>query len=251
MRTDHTSGASSWSVATWNLQGSRPTNINKVAATIKGAGSEIVVLQECSRRQARRIANLLNMNFTWCFKHGLFGQTFFAEGLAVLSFHRITRCTSEVLSANTQPWSWRRRIALIACVERDDDIVNVLNVHLTPPHGVTDSTDRIKEFERTAAALKTFAATSTDSTYICAGDFNSVASDLQPLCELLGASCVTSSATSPAERPVQDLDHVLIPRGGAVHKIHVFHGGRQWRGISDHLPVAADIATPAAASFVD
>src|SRR5262245_23380381 len=117
-------------VLTWNVQGSRGVDTAAVADVITRVGADVVLLQEVQRVQAARLAAAVDMpGHRWTFKHWTLFRR--AEGAAVLSRHRLVASESFVLR-RAPWWSWRRRVALEATIERDGWSFGVVDVHLSP-----------------------------------------------------------------------------------------------------------------------
>jgi endonuclease/exonuclease/phosphatase family metal-dependent hydrolase len=143
-------------VTTWNMQGARGLDIDAVAAHIRGAGSDVVLLQEIQRRQARRLAKALDArSLRWAFKHWPIRTP--AEGMAVLGVTTPAKARAIALSYRWRFWYWRRRIAQLAHV----DGLQLVNLHLTSHD---DPERRGREIARVVRKL--------DSPSLLAGDLN-------------------------------------------------------------------------------
>jgi endonuclease/exonuclease/phosphatase family metal-dependent hydrolase len=117
-------------VVSWNLQGSTGLDVDAVVAVVGAERPDVFLAQEIQRRQCRRLATVgAFASSRWAFKH--WPVVTGAEGLAVLSPHRLTASTAFVLR-QWFPWSWKRRIAVEATVVIDGRPVRVVNVHLSP-----------------------------------------------------------------------------------------------------------------------
>lgn len=227
-----------WTVTTWNLQGSEGVAEREVGRIITATASDVVVVQEVRRRQARAVAHEVRMHYAWTRKHH--PHTWLCwwttEGAAILTPHVLDRTGSAEVSDPAarrwrgRRWDWRRRIVQWAVVERDDDSVRVFNVHLSP-HDFTQQ--RLDE----ALRITAIAATYTDGLpNVLAGDFND-ADDPAIIDALPGVEHVTPGYTNPSSAPSQLLDHVLVPDDACDVTVDVPAGGAPWAALSDHLPV--------------
>ena len=73
-----------WTVLTWNLQGTKRTDLDRVAAVIAAEQPDVVALQEVREPQAAALATRLDMTSVWNEKHNPW-RPFFprrAEGAA-------------------------------------------------------------------------------------------------------------------------------------------------------------------------
>lgn len=222
-----------WTVLTWNLQGSKHTDLERVAAVIAAESPDVVVLQEVRRPQAIDLGRDLDMACVWKQKHNPFRPFWSsrAEGAAILSPHELSGAGSEVVSDATSKRSFKRRIVVWAVVTRSDRTAyRVFDVHLSP-HEMSD--ERLVEAVR-IDAIATRAGDSPPT--IVAGDMNNHDEpgviDALPGVEL---ECVPP--TNPSEAPRQRLDHVLVPPGSTEVEVRVPNGGDSWAELSDHLPV--------------
>ena len=83
-------------VLTWNVQGSDGLDLDLVVATVERTAPDVLLLQEIQRRQCRRLAARLGgWSARWVFKHWPIVSR--AEGIAVLTPHRLGRAASFVL----------------------------------------------------------------------------------------------------------------------------------------------------------
>jgi endonuclease/exonuclease/phosphatase family metal-dependent hydrolase len=243
-------------VATWNLQGSAGVKVDEVVGRLRELASpaepDVVVLQEVQRTQARRLARALGARaHRWTFKHWPIVRA--AEGLAVLSRHELVR-TRTVTLQRAVPWSWRRRVALLAEVAAPGGSVVVADVHLSP-HDL--ALLRGVEVERLVGALADFGA-GRDALVV--GDFNDLPSGTAPAAlrasgwrdvwaEAHGAESPGATNWTAGPRagraPSQRLDYVMVPAGWCVEWVVV--GGPSsgtwdaWAALSDHLPVVAHL----------
>ena len=226
--------ALAWTVVTWNLQGSKRTDLDRVAEVLAAESPDVVVLQEVRSSQADDLGTALGMSLTWSRKHNPF-HPFLpsrAEGGAILSPHGLRDPGHAVISDEGSLRSWRRRIAVWATVERADRSgYRVIGVHLSPHDDQRGM--RLAEASRVA----TIAAEGGDSPpTIVAGDLNDH-DDAEISAILPGVEHVTVGPTEPSHRPTQALDHVLLPADAHDVAVTVPGGGDRWAQLSDHLPV--------------
>lgn len=224
-----------WTVMTWNLQGAKYTDLDRVAAAIRTESPDVVVLQEVRRPQATQLAATLDMSAEWVFKHHLFRPLFpgRAEGAAILTPHSIVAHDSAVISQVTATRSYKRRILQSATVERDDASgYRVYNAHLSPGDLASE---RQAEAARIAAIVE---AHGDVPPAVIAGDFND---DGEPeiIATLPGIEHVPSPPTNPSEHPTKRLDHVVLPIEARDVALIVPAGDEEWAALSDHLPLTA------------
>jgi endonuclease/exonuclease/phosphatase family metal-dependent hydrolase len=237
-------------VLTWNVQGSCGVDTRAVAEVIRQVDADIVMVQEIQRRQTARLASAVGMpGPRWAFKHWAIVAS--AEGAAVLTPHRMVEARSFVLR-RAAFWSWRRRVALEAVVERGPQQFAVVNVHLSA-HG--EGARRRHE-----AGLILVRSARFSLAPVIAGDLNDAPGG--PAYEEFTAAGWTDAwravhgddervgATNwtAGQRlgrpPTQRLDYVLAPPGWLVESCTVpVDGARldEAAVLSDHLPVAATL----------
>jgi endonuclease/exonuclease/phosphatase family metal-dependent hydrolase len=240
-------------VLTWNVQGSHGLDVVTAAELLCAARPDVVALQEVGRRQAARLARTLGMaSHRWVLKHWPVIRR--AEGLAVLTPHRLVSCTGFRIR-NGLFWSSRRRIGIDAIIDTGAVVVRLLDVHLSA-HG--EAGVRAAE----ARLLIDRAGTAVPAPVI-AGDLNDHPRD-GAHGELVGAGWVdawhrlhgdAAGATNwtPGPRagrePTQRLDYVLAPSGSVVEDAAVLGSPRtvdEMGGLSDHLPLVATVRLPEA-----
>lgn len=226
-------GVDEWTVTTWNLQGSKPTAIDRVAAIVCAAAADVVVVQEVRHSQARSLADRLDMVMTWGEKHHPF-RPFLrdrAEGAAILTPHDLEDPGHARVSNAGSMRSYRRRIVQWAVIRRlDDSTCRIVNVHLSP-HDFAD--ERRTEARRIHDIAIGFGG---DHPVVVGGDFNDDATD--EIVDILpGIEPVRSPPTNPSGRPTARLDHVLVPESAGNVSVTVPEGGRDWAELSDHLPL--------------
>ena len=222
-----------WTVLTWNLQGSKRTDLTRVSTAIERDDPDVVVLQEVRRPQAKELAQRLSMTHTWAEKHHPLRPLFpsRAEGAAILTPHELGSPGHERVSSTAWKRSYRRRIVQWATVSRSDASgYRVYNAHLSP-HDLR--TARLHEATRIAELAVQHGASPPT---VVAGDFNDH-DDPEIIGILPGIEAVPPPPTNPAAAPTQALDHVLVPPDTSDVSVSVPAGGREWAALSDHLPV--------------
>ncbi len=234
-----------WTVVSWNAHGSAEPDIAAAGAALGALGADVLALQEVRRHQAASIAGTVGGPHTWALKHYIpaLRLRHGAEGMAIVTPHRLTERGVQVISAKRRTWSWRRRLLQEALVERDDHTgYRVINVHLSPEDL---SNHRLDESSKVAARVGAVPAPAA----IVAGDLNearhsAVVDTLEAagLRDAWRAEGMSTSFTSPAHAPMQTLDHVLVPAAATVVSVDVPPG--DWSAWSDHLPVRATFTLP-------
>ena len=222
-----------WTVLTWNLQGSKHTDIDAVARAIAAQQPDVVALQEVRRDQAVALARTLSMRFTWAFKHHPFSPFFIkrSEGAALLTPHALDAAAHTVISDELSKRSYKRRIAQWALVGRSDtSAYRIYNVHLSPH-------DAVEERRTEAERVRNLVAEHGDTPpAIVAGDFNA-GPDEEVISILPGIEAIEVPPTNPSEAPTQHLDHVLVPPAARHVSVSVPGASQEWAALSDHLPV--------------
>lgn len=222
-----------WTVLTWNIQGSKRTDIDRVGAVIAAETPDVVALQEVRRPQADRLAHSLDMAVRWNEKHHPW-RPFFpnqAEGAAILTPHDLIDPDHARVSDARSMRTYRRRIAQWAVVQRPDhSAYRVFNVHLSP-HDL--HAERRTEADRIAKIAE---ALGTSPPRVVAGDFNDEGTaeiiDILP-----GIEDLPPPPTNPSELPSVGIDHVLLPPDATSVSASVPAGGAEWAELSDHLPL--------------
>lgn len=220
-------------ITTWNIQGSRGTNLDFICAHITEQRSDIFVVQEATSRQATRLANRLGMQHVWARKHTAF--PFFSEGLAVLTTNRIVTCTLDVVTA-APLWSWRRRVILRTHIEWPNGArLDLVNVHLSPHDAA----------ERRAIELTHVASLGVD---VVVGDFNAeidtVGQTLHPLTDTApgGTPTCWTAGSREGRGPTQRLDGILVAPTLRASNPHTPREDLdRWARVSDHLPVTVTV----------
>lgn len=227
-------------VVTWNLQGRERPDLVALAEWLTGADPDVVLLQEVQRRQVRRLAGLLGWDHVWCFKHWPFPVP--AEGLAVLSPQSVLDVSRRVLAHRWAPWSWKRRVAVAACV----DGVRFVSTHLGADVG---DDERARQAELVAAMVP---------GGVVAGDLNAAPGSIvldrfaqagfRDAWDELRPDDAGATNWSPgprAEPPTQRLDYVLVAAGLGLVDVSLPDDPVALGVLSDHLPLTATIAVRA------
>lgn len=225
---------------TWNIQGSKRTDLERVAEVILGAGPDVVVLQEVRRPQAEALAAALQMAVTWDEKHNPWRpfRSDRAEGASILTPHRLLDHDHRRISDAGSMRSYRRRIVQWAVIRRpDQSACRVFNAHLSP-HDFADQ--RRREAGRIESIADGF---DDDLPVVVGGDFNDAGTseivDILP-----GIEPVPPPPTNPSVHPTDRLDHVLVPPGTTDYSVFAPDGGAEWAELSDHLPLTARFSLP-------
>lgn len=256
-------------VTTWNLQGSKGVDVEAVAAHVRDQGTDLLLLQEVQRRQARLLAGVLQARSqSWAFKH--WPVRIPAEGMAVLGLTVPARARARGLTRRFRWWSWRRRIVQVARIrlahgratpgERGRDAqLTVANVHLTP-HGAR--TTRAGELATVARLV------GDGGPLMVAGDVNDLPGSPVAV-ELAGAGLRDAWATAHPDPggaggaaaaaggatnwsgvrrdgpPSQRIDHVWVSPDVEVVAAHVPAYGEagfaRFPPLSDHLPLTVTL----------
>ncbi len=218
---------------TWNIQGMKRTDLERIAAVIASESPDVVALQEVRRPQAQKLADRLAMTHCWAQKHHPFRPFFpsWAEGAAVLTPHELTSPGHTRISDASSKRSYRRRIVQCATVTRADASgYRVYNTHLSP-HDLR--AERLDEATRIAELAAAFGDT---PPAIVAGDLND-AGEPEIIATLPGIEVISAPLTNPADAPTKALDHVLVPAAADDVSVTAPAGGPEWAALSDHLPV--------------
>jgi endonuclease/exonuclease/phosphatase family metal-dependent hydrolase len=217
-------------IVTWNLHGSARPDVGKIGELIGGFGADVVALQEVQRRQARTLAGTLGwVTAEWSFKHWPFPTP--AEGLAVLSPHRLLNARTVTLSKCVPPWSYRCRIAQLCALEVGGRTLRLANCHLAND----DADARFAQAQRLVAHFE-------PGSFV-AGDLN--ARPGGRVLRLLGeAGLRDAMAEAHPDASADRIDYVLVPEGWRVMDAWTPSEAdsdlAMYRRLSDHLPVRAE-----------
>ena len=225
---------------TWNIHGSGRPDVAVICELLRGFSPDVVALQEVRRAQAGALAQSLGWATAhWSFKHWPIPSP--AEGLAVLSPHRLVDAETVTLSTWEPPWTYRRRIAQLCALDAGGSELRLTNTHLASD----DANARRAQAERLLARVR------PDS--FLAGDLNARpgGAALQLLLDAgLRDAAATEGATNwrpgdPDDRPTNRIDYVLVPAGSLVVAATVPSSADSdltaYRRLSDHLPVRAEV----------
>lgn len=222
-----------WAVTTWNLQGTKATDLGRVSEVIRDLGPDVVAIQEVRKSQAAELGATLGMRFTWSFKHHALAPLAMdrAEGAAILTPHALAAAGHTVVSQVQSRRSYKRRIVQWALVgRRDGTAYRVYNVHLSP-HA------RPERRRLEAITIAGIVVEHGDpAPVIVAGDLND---DEEPdvAATLPGIEHIASPPTNPSSVPTKHLDHVLLPPEVRAVSVSAPGGGPDWESLSDHLPL--------------
>lgn len=223
-----------WRVLTWNVRGSAQPDITALAEVVRSYSPDVLALQEIQRLQARRLAALLGWQHHWGRKHYPYGHALWwrAEGLSIMSPHRLSATARQSISPGVHIYTWRHRILLAADVERDGGRLRVVNTHLASH--ATGSDERIAQAGRVAMRVRADGAPLT----VVAGDLNAPG-EVEVIRELraVGLRDPGGGPTNPSIAPNQRLDYVLIPERARLVEQSEPDGGEWWWALSDHIPV--------------
>ncbi|MEP1125569.1 MAG: endonuclease/exonuclease/phosphatase family protein [Ilumatobacter sp.] len=222
-----------WTVVTWNIQGTKRTDLDRLVEVISPQAPDVVVLQEVRRPQAEHLGARLAMTHCWNEKHHPF-RPFLpgrAEGAAILTPHSLSAAGHAVVSDESSPRSYRRRILQWATVTRDDASgYRIYNAHLSP-HDL--AAERVREADRIARIVELHGES---PPAVVAGDLNDWG-EPAVIAALPGIEALAAPLSNPAGSPTQALDHVLVPPGATEVSASAPSGGSDWAELSDHLPV--------------
>jgi endonuclease/exonuclease/phosphatase family metal-dependent hydrolase len=232
---------------TWNLHGSAKPRIDAVVELLASHQPDVLALQEVRSGQARRIAGLLRWRRpAWSLKHNAWWPLWWrAEGLAVLSRHRLAVHPTVVLTPGISRRSYERRIlAPTEIVVEDDQRVLLIDAHLSS--GVTDDARRLEQAEHLLRLVP------ASPPVIVAGDLNANPESAAIRRLAAGGFVDTWEAagtgpghTIPANAPRRRIDYVMAGSGVTVVEAAVLDDlGPAMAGLSDHRPVLAVLDLP-------
>jgi endonuclease/exonuclease/phosphatase family metal-dependent hydrolase len=217
-------------VVTWNLHGSAQPDVGEVGELLRASGADVVALQEVQRRPARTLAAALgSVTAEWSFKHWPLPTP--AEGLAVLSAHRLVDARTITLSKCAPPWSYRRRIAQLCALEVGGQTLRLVNCHLAND----DADARLAQAQRLL--------TQHEPGSFVAGDLNARPGG-RVLRLLRDAGLRDARAEAHPDAADDYIDYILVPEGWRVVDAWSPSAAdsdlAMYRRLSDHLPVRAD-----------
>jgi endonuclease/exonuclease/phosphatase family metal-dependent hydrolase len=225
-----------WRVLTWNILGSRRPNLDVISEVILGYSPDVVAMQEVQRRQARGLARRLGWRVVWTRKHYPYSPLLWwrAEGIAILTPHKIGELVTISVSPGVSTWTYRHRVAMAATMTRSGgDEADGATLRLVNTHLASHSAD-----DRIAQARRAVSLIGDREPAVVAGDLNSV-DEVEVIREFGVAGLVDPGGdySNPSIVPQQRLDYVLIPGSATVITRLTPTGGEQWHQLSDHLPV--------------
>lgn len=222
-----------WSVLTWNIQGSKHTDLAHIARVVAAADVDVVMLQEAQRTQAGELGDRLEMHHTWAEKHNPFRPVLRgrAEGATILTPHELTNAGHAQISATSSKRSYKRRIVQWATISRSDATAyRVYNAHLSPHDAAPQRLDEAQRIARIATQH------GDAPPAIVAGDLND-SNEPAVIAALPGIEAMAAPLSNPAHAPSQAIDHVLVPPASSAVSVSAPAGGDAWAALSDHLPV--------------
>lgn len=223
-----------WRVLTWNVRGSAQPDVDRLAEVVRSYEPDVLALQEIQPLQARRLAAGLGWQHHWGRKHYPYTHAMWwrAEGLAIMSPHRLSAVARQSISPGVHAYTWRHRVLLAADVERAGARLRVVDTHLAAHASGAD--ERIVQAGRVAARVRSDAAPLT----VVAGDLNAPG-EVEVIREFRAAGLRDPGGgpTNPSIAPTQRLDYVLIPEQARLVEQSEPDGGEWWWSLSDHVPV--------------
>jgi endonuclease/exonuclease/phosphatase family metal-dependent hydrolase len=235
-------------VVTWNVHGSAQPDVRAIGELLRAPGADVVALQEVQRRHARALADALqSVTVEWSFKHWPLPTP--AEGLAVLSPHRLVDARTITLSKCAPPWSYRRRIAQLCDLDVGGRTLRLANCHLAND----DADARVAQAQRLLTQLEPGSFVTGD---LNAGPGRRVLRLLREAglrdgwAEAHPNGTASEGATNwdsgdPDDRPTNRIDYILVPEGWRVVDATVPSAAHSdltaYRRLSDHLPMRAEV----------
>jgi endonuclease/exonuclease/phosphatase family metal-dependent hydrolase len=235
-------------VMSWNLRGAAKPRLDSVVEIVRAREPDVLALQEVRRGQARRIAGLLGWRRpAWALKHNPYWPAWWlAEGLALLSHHRLAVHPPVVLTPEINRRTFRRRILLPAEVLLEDEQrVLVIDAHLSSGD---DDELRVRQAHHVLSILPDSLPT------VFVGDLNATprAGSIATLIGggLLDAWPAAAPAgqpgfTYPANAPRRRIDYVMVSAGLGIAEVSVPDDlGAAMSGLSDHRPLLVRLELP-------
>jgi endonuclease/exonuclease/phosphatase family metal-dependent hydrolase len=239
-------------IMSWNLRGAAKPRLDAVVEILQAHEPDVLALQEVRRGQARRVAGLLGWRRpAWALKHNAYWPAWWlAEGLAILSHHRLAVHPPVVLTPELDRRTFRRRILLPAEVLfEDDQRVLVIDAHLSSGD---DDELRVREAHHILSILPGTLPT------VLVGDLNATPR-AESIKVLIEGGCVDTwpaaappgepGSTYPANAPRRRIDYVMVNdavnSGLRVVEVSVPDDlGAAMSGLSDHRPLLVQLELP-------
>jgi endonuclease/exonuclease/phosphatase family metal-dependent hydrolase len=232
-------------VMSWNLRGAARPRLDAVVEVVQAHEPDVLALQEVRRGQARRIAGLLGWRKpAWAFKHNPYWPAWWlAEGLAVLSRHRLAVHPAIVLTPSAGRRAFQRRILVPAEVLLDEDRrALVIDAHLSSGD---DDAPRAEQGRHVLSILPGTLPT------VLVGDLNATprAESIKVLLAggfvdawPAGGAPGETGFTYPANAPRRRIDYVMVHGEARVASATVAADlGAAMSGLSDHRPLVVDL----------
>ena len=240
-------------IMSWNLRGAAKPRLDSVVEIVRAHEPDVLALQEVRRGQARGIAGLLGWRRpAWALKHNPYWPAWWlAEGLALLSHHRLAVHPPVVLTPEINRRTFRRRILLPAEVLLDDDDQRLLLIDAHLSSGDDDEL-RVREAHHVLSILPPSPPT------VLVGDLNATprAGSIRALVEGGFVDAWPAAApggepgfTYPANAPRRRIDYVMVHdavnSGLRIAEVSVPDDlGAAMSGLSDHRPLLARLELP-------
>ena len=235
-------------IMSWNLRGTAKPRLDAVVEVVQAHEPDVLAVQEIRKGQARRIAGLLGWRRpAWALKHNPYWPAWWlAEGLALLSHHRLAVHPPVVLTPEINRRTFRRRILLPAEVLLEDEQrVLVIDAHLSSGD---DDELRVRQAHHVLSILPDSLPT------VFVGDLNATprAGSIATLIGggLLDAWPAAAPAgqpgfTYPANAPRRRIDYVMVSAGLGIAEVSVPDDlGAAMSGLSDHRPLLVRLELP-------
>ena len=240
-------------VVTWNVHGSARPRRDALATVIRAMNPDLVALQEIRVGQAHRLASRLGWNVVWTRKHTPLGPLVWwrAEGLAVISPHRVKQRRTWILTPGVRMSTFRRRIAQLVEVDTNPRTGALLRIEVVNVHLASGSEAEARAEQARRLAVHMGADCDRLRPLVVLGDLNAheEPATLAPLADfgLRDGWLVANERsgepgnTAPTDNPSQRIDFVLVGHTWQCRRVHVPTADAGWPAMSDHLPVVADL----------